>query len=287
MASWRFALASASFRSLTMSAAGLALASASRPAVAEPAHKPKGVAIVTGGGRGIGAACSRGLAARGYSVVIAYRSDADAAAAVCKEIQLAGGVAQAVCADVAEERDVRALFEAADAQGPLTVLVNNAGVLGPRGPLSEVGTADQLNGVMATNVVGAMLCCREAEKRMSTKSGGGGGCIVQVSSGSAYIGSPLLYAASKGALNSLTIGLVKPFGEEGIRINTVSPGMTATDMVAETSKTFDYGQIPLGRIGEPDEIANAVCWLCSDEASFVAGANIRVAGGRPPGTTLG
>mmetsp|Transcript_4924 Transcript_4924/g.12978 ORF Transcript_4924/g.12978 Transcript_4924/m.12978 type:complete len:183 (-) Transcript_4924:225-773(-) len=182
------------------------------------------------------------------------------------------------------------MFEVADTafgSSRLEVVVNNAGVLGPRGNLEEVGKPELLNEVLATNVCGPMLCCREAERRMSTKRGGGGGSIVQVSSGSAYIGNPLLYSASKGALNSLTIGLVRPLAEAGIRINTVSPGMTATDMTSETAKTFDFTQIPLGRMGTADEIAQVICWLCSDEASYVAGANIRAAGGRPPGTTLG
>ena len=221
------------------------------------------------------------------------------------------------------------MFMAADTAfegSRLTALVNNAGGLGPSGTeLSQVGHAAALAEVMATNVAGPLMCCREAEKRMSTKAGGQGGSIVQISSGtlltnlsiphrlyvklvliflllpaclrtrrthdwtsgSAYIGRPLLYASSKGALNSLTIGLIKPFAEVGIRLNTVSPGMTDTDLVAEAAKTFDFSQIPLGRMGRPQEIADTVCWLCSDEASYVAGANIRVAGGRPPGTTLG
>ena len=122
---------------------------------------------------------------------------------------------------------------------------------------------------------------------MATAHGGSGGAIVQVSSGSAYIGSPLQYACSKGGLNSLTIGLVAPLAKQGIRINTVSPGMTATDMISDTIQTFDMTQIPLGRVGEPREIADVVAWLCSDESSYVAGANVRVAGGRPPGTTIG
>ena len=230
-------------------------------------------------------------AARGYGVVIAYRSDAEAAAAVSSSIVADGGRAVLVQADVGCESDVVRLFQVADTAfgtAPLEVLVNNAGVLGPTsGTLEEIARPELLNEVLTTNLVGPMLCCREAEKRMSTARGGSGGSIVQVSSGSAYIGRPLLYSTSKGALNSLTIGLVRPFAEAGIRLNTVSPGMTGTDMVSETAKTFDFSQIPLGRMGTPDEIAQVICWLCSDEASYVAGANIRAAGGRPPGTTLG
>jgi len=255
------------------------------------AAPPAPVAVVTGGSRGIGAACCRQLAARGYGVVVAYRSDDASAASVSEEIAACGGRAVTVRADVSREEDVVRLFEVADtAFGPssrLAVLVNNAGVLGPAGSLQEVATADQLRAVCDTNVVGPLLCCREAERRMSTKHGGQGGSIVQVSSGSAYIGSPLLYAASKGALNSLTIGLVRPLAEGGVRINTVSPGMTDTDLVADAAQTFDFSQIPLGRMGTPDEIASVVCWLASEDAAYVAGANVRAAGGRPPGTTLG
>ena len=214
------------------------------------AAPPAPVAVVTGGSRGIGAACCRQLAARGYGVVVAYRSDDASAASVSEEIAACGGRAVTVRADVSREEDVVRLFEVPAARpllspcrlslaavlahptadtsltaaptsytqvadtafGPssrLAVLVNNAGVLGPAGSLQEVATADQLRAVCDTNVVGPLLCCREAERRMSTKHGGQGGSIVQVSSGSAYIGSPLLYAASKGALNSLTIGLVR------------------------------------------------------------------------------
>mmetsp|Transcript_17989 Transcript_17989/g.57323 ORF Transcript_17989/g.57323 Transcript_17989/m.57323 type:complete len:296 (-) Transcript_17989:137-1024(-) len=264
---------------------------AAAPPSARPTHIPAPVAVVTGGSRGIGAACCRQLAARGYGVVVAYRSNDASAASVSEEIAASGGRAVTVRADVSREEDVVRLFEVADtAFGPssrLAVLVNNAGVLGPAGSLQEVATADQLRAVCDTNVVGPLLCCREAERRMSTKHGGQGGSIVQVSSGSAYIGSPLLYAASKGALNSLTIGLVRPLAEGGVRINTVSPGMTDTDLVADAAQTFDFSQIPLGRMGTPDEIASVVCWLASEDAAYVAGANVRAAGGRPPGTTLG
>ncbi len=249
-------------------------------------------AIVTGGSRGIGAACSKALAARGHPVVVVYNSGAAQAAEVVSSIERAGGRAVAIQADVSQEEQVVRLFEKADtAFGRTTprlgVLINNAGVLGPRTELAECGTTERLLDVMLPNVAGPLICCREAEKRMSRDKGGEGGAIVQISSGSAYIGTPLLYSASKGALNSLTIGLVKPFGEAGIRLNTVSPGMTATDMVADTKKSFDFRQVPLGRLGEPEEVAAAVVWLASDDASFVSGANIRVAGGRPPGTTIG
>jgi len=258
-----------------------------------PQAPARGVAIVTGGGRGIGAACSEALAARGYGVVIAYRSDEASAQDVCRRIAAEGGVACATRCDVGVEEDVVNLFKFADTfrgGAPLSVLVNNAGQMGePTSDLSACTSrgADDLLDMMRTNVAGPLLTIREAEKRMSSANGGCGGAIVQISSGAAAIGSPLLYASTKGALNSLTIGLVAPLAKQGIRINTVSPGMTDTDMVAEAAKTFDFSQIPMGRMGTPREIADTVAWLCSDEATYVAGANIRVAGGRPPGTTLG
>lgn len=273
---------------LAVASLGLGLAGAVQ-ATALSKPSARGTAIVTGGGRGIGAACSRELAGRGYSVVIAYRSDAASASAVAESIRASGGRAALCQADVGRETDVVKLFQFADScfgDSPLEVLVNNAGVLGPSGALQDTSQA-ALEGVLATNVAGPLLCCREAERRMSTKHGGKGGAIVQISSGSAYIGTPLMYAMSKGALNSLTIGLVKPLAEGGVRVNTVSPGMTDTEMIADAALTFDKSLIPLGRFGTPEEIAHVVCWLCSDEASYVAGANIRAAGGRPPGTTLG
>lgn len=272
-------------QSITISLLGLMAAAAAS------ARPLAGTAIVTGGGRGIGAACSRALAARGYGVVISYVSDAESAAAVSTEIQDAGGMAATFRADVGCEADVVNLFAFADTafgeDVPLTALVNNAGVLGSKDQSLASTTSQELHELIAVNVAGPLTACREAEKRMSTANGGKGGAIVQISSGSAYIGSPLLYASSKGALNSLTIGLVKPLAQVGIRINTVSPGMTETDLVAEVIPRFDFTQIPLGRIGQPSEVANAVVWLLSEEASYVAGANMRVAGGRPPGTTLG
>jgi len=267
---------------------GAGLSLSGRPKYASAAPE-RGTAVVTGGSRGIGAATSCALAAKGYSVVVVYQSSPEGASKVVAAITASGGRAIAVQADVGEEDQVRRLFEEVDTwrgPEPLRVLVNNAGVLGPRDGLQQL-TADSLLSVLRTNTVGPALCLREAERRMSTESGGSGGAVVQVSSGSAYIGSPLQYACSKGGLNSLTIGLVAPLARQGIRINTVSPGMTATDMIADTVQTFDLSQIPVGRVGTPDEIANCIVWLCSDESSYVAGANVRVAGGRPPGTTLG
>ena len=242
------------------------------------------VALVTGGSRGIGAAACRLLARDGWDVAVNYRTDAPAAEAVVADVTAAGRRAIAIQGDVGEEADVIRMFETAErALGPVTGLVNSAGVIGPKGRV-EALTAEAIEALLRTNVIGSILTCREAVKRMSTKHGGQGGAIVNVSSGSAYIGNPgtgVLYAISKGAVNSLHIGLSQEVGGEGIRVNAVSPGMTATDMVTEEAIQRSISAIPMGRVGAPEEIAEAIAWLMSDRASYVAGANIRVAGGRP------
>lgn len=242
------------------------------------------VALVTGGSRGIGAAACRLLARDGWDVAVNYRADAPAAEAVVADVTAAGRRAIAIQGDVGDEADVIRMFETAErALGPLTGLVNSAGVIGPKGRVDAL-TAEAVEALLRTNVIGSILTCREAVKRMSTKHGGQGGAIVNVSSGSAYIGNPgtgVLYAISKGAVNSLHIGLSQEVGGEGIRVNAVSPGMTATDMVTEEAIRRSMSAIPMGRVGEPEEIAEAIAWLMSDRASYVAGANIRVSGGRP------
>lgn len=242
------------------------------------------VALVTGGSRGIGAAACRLLARDGWDVAVNYRADAPAAEAVVADVTAAGRRAIAIQGDVGDEADVIRMFETAErALGPLTGLVNSAGVIGPKGRLDAL-TVEAVEALLRTNVIGSILTCREAVKRMSTKHGGQGGAIVNVSSGSAYIGNPgtgVLYAISKGAVNSLHIGLSQEVGGEGIRVNAVSPGMTATDMVTEEAIRRSMSAIPMGRVGEPEEIAEAIAWLMSDRASYVAGANIRVSGGRP------
>ena len=242
------------------------------------------VALVTGGSRGIGAAACRLLARDGWDVAVNYRADAPAAEAVVADVTAAGRCAIAIQGDVGDEADVVRMFETAErALGPLTGLVNSAGVIGPKGRVDAL-TVEAVEALLRTNVIGSILTCREAVKRMSTKHGGQGGAIVNVSSGSAYIGNPgtgVLYAISKGAVNSLHIGLSQEVGGEGIRVNAVSPGMTATDMVTEEAIRRSMSAIPMGRVGEPEEIAEAIAWLMSDRASYVAGANIRVSGGRP------
>jgi NAD(P)-dependent dehydrogenase (short-subunit alcohol dehydrogenase family) len=242
------------------------------------------VAIVTGASRGIGAAVARLLGRHGYRVCVNYRAGREAAESVAADIVQAGGEAMAVQADVADKDAVRRLFESVDDQlGPLTALVNNAGIHGPRGRVDALGL-DALEEVLAVNVVGLVACSQEAVRRMSTRYKGSGGAIVNISSGAAYIGGAgdgVQYAVSKGAVNSFTIGLSQEVAGEGIRVNAVSPGLTRTDMPDPAALERGPSIIPMGRVGDAEEIAEAVLWLLSDRASFVAGANIRVAGGRP------
>ena len=242
------------------------------------------VTIVTGGSRGIGAATARLCGDHGHAVCIVYRNEAEKAREIAGAIEGAGGRAIAVQADTAVEADILRLFETVDRElGAPTGLVNNAGIHGPRARLEEL-TADDIESVLQVNVAGYFLCAREAVKRMSTKHGGKGGSIVNVSSGSAYIGSPgegILYGASKGAVNTLTIGLAQEVAREGIRVNTVSPGLTAPGM-PPPEKVEEIGpKLPMGRAGRPEEIAESIYWLLTDKASYTSGANIRVSGGRP------
>eukprot|EP00667_Euglena_gracilis_P022122 EG_transcript_24485 len=245
----------------------------------------KGTVLVTGGSRGIGAACCKRLAKDGYAVALNYNSSADAASGIVAEIVSGGGVARALQADVSTEAGVFELFSALDSAGlpPLTALVNNAGVMGPlTNDVAEV-TVASMGLVFNTNVLGALLCCREAVKRM-----GRGAAIVNVSSGASTIGQPLLYSMSKAALNAMQIGLLPELARQGIRINTVSPGFTATDMITELIQEVDVeGSIPMGRVGQPEEVAAVVSFLLSADASYVCGANVRVSGGRAPGSILG
>ena len=263
----------------------------------------KKIAVVTGGAKGIGAACCRLLARDGWAVAVNHRTGSkDAADGVVASIVDAGGVAAAFPADVSREEDVVAMFAAIDdwalaVDGVVAGLVNNAGVLnGPNGCKSvEHASLEDLNAIFAVNVAGPMLCTREALHRMSTKisaggkgkGGGAGGAVVNVSSGSAVIGRPLLYAMSKGALNSFQAGAVDELASHGVRVNAVSPGMTDTSLIDDIRDSFDLAKIPLGRFGTPEETAECVCFLLGDAASYVTGANVRVGGGRPPGTFLG
>ncbi len=242
------------------------------------------IALVTGGSRGIGAATCQLLAANGYDVAVNCCNDMTAAEKIADAVQQQGGRSVVVRANVSVEAEVVTMFETVDHElGILDALVNNAGVIGHKGRVDELDEANIMS-VLRTNVLGPVLCSREAVRRMSTRYGGKGGAIVNVSSGSAYIGNPgsnVIYAVSKGGLNSLMIGLSQEVAGEGIRVNNVSPGLTRTDMVSADLATADIGKVPIGRLGEAREVAEGILWLLSDNAGFVAGANIRIAGGHP------
>jgi NAD(P)-dependent dehydrogenase (short-subunit alcohol dehydrogenase family) len=247
---------------------------------------PRGTLIVTGGSRGIGAATARLAAQRGYAVCLSYLRDAQAAAKAVADIEAAGGKALAVQGDVASEVDVLRLFERAAGLGPLAALVNNAGILEPQMRLDEM-PADRLARVFATNITGSFLCAREAVRRMSTRHGGRGGAIVNVSSMAARLGAPgeyIDYAASKGAIDTLTIGLAREVAGEGIRVNAVRPGVIRTDIHANGGEPGRVDRvksaIPMKRGGEPEEVARAILWLLSDESSYSTGTFIDVSGGR-------
>ncbi|HEY8512887.1 MAG TPA: SDR family oxidoreductase [Cyclobacteriaceae bacterium] len=240
------------------------------------------IIIVTGGSRGIGAATVRKAAERGYAVCINYRSNHKAAERLRDEIIRGGGKAIAVAADVSVEEDVLRMFEIVDKQlGPVTALVNNAAILPKAKPVREM-TFDRVHEVFTTNVIGPFICAREAIKRMAKSCGGNGGRIVNVSSIVAKYGSPNEandYSGSKAALEVLTIGLAREVSAEGIRVNAVRPSMIHTDMVAHRLHRAKHVH-PLQRPGTPEEVANTIMWLLSEEASYVAGAIVDVNGGR-------
>ena len=243
--------------------------------------------VITGASRGIGAAAARLAAERGYEVCVVYRVDRPAAESVVEEIERGGGTALAVAADVSHDGAVRDLFRTVDSRlAPLAALVNNAGILETQQRVQKI-TADRLDRILATNVRGPFLCAREAILRMSTRHGGAGGAIVNVSSVAARLGAAgeyVDYAASKGALDSFTIGLAQEVAAEGIRVNAVRPGYIETDIHADGGEPDRIerlaGSIPMRRGGRPEEVAEAILWLLSDEASYVAGTFLDVAGGR-------
>lgn len=246
------------------------------------------VVLITGGSRGIGASVAQLAAARGYDVALTYRSENGAAEEIAEICRAAGAQALAFQGDVAVEEDVLRLFDDVEARlGRISHVVNNAGITGKSGKLAETA-AETLRECIDINVTGALYVAREAARRLSQSRGGEGGSIVNISSVAANLGSPneyVWYAASKGAIDSLTIGLARELATEGVRVNAVSPGMTRTDI--HERSTQDVGRlqrllpfIPMKRIGEPQEIAEAVLFLMSDAASYITGANIPVSGGR-------
>ncbi|RJF98005.1 SDR family oxidoreductase [Noviherbaspirillum saxi] len=245
------------------------------------------VMLITGGSRGIGAATAQLAATRGYAVCISYLRNRDAADEVVRAIENSGGEAIATQADVSSQDDVIRLFESVDQTlGSITALVNNAGILEHHMRVEEMD-AGRLNRIFATNVTGSFLCAREAVRRMSTARGGNGGAIVNVSSVAARLGSPneyVDYAASKAAIDAMTIGLAKEVATEGIRVNAVRPGVIYTEIHASGGEPGRVDRVkdavPMKRGGDAVEVANAILWLLSDQASYTTGACIDVAGGR-------
>ena len=245
------------------------------------------VLLVTGGGRGIGAATVRLAAERGYDVCVNYRSNADAAARSVEQARRAGVRATAVQADIAVESDVVRMFQTCDVElGRVSELVNNDAVLETQTRLDAIDGA-RLARVFGTNVFGAFFCSREAVRRMSTRHGGAGGAIVNVSSGASRMGSPgeyIDYAATKGAIDTLTLGLAREVATEGIRVNAVLAGHIYTELHASGGEADRVervkSQVPMGRGGRPEEVAQAIVWLLSDDASYTTGALLDVAGGK-------
>lgn len=244
------------------------------------------VVVITGGSRGIGRATALAAAARGFRVCIGYVSNEAAANEVVAAIEAKNGKAIAVKCDVGSEKDILALFKAVDGFGVLGALVNNAGIVGPTARVEDM-SVERIQRMMAINVTGSMLCAREAVKRMSTRNGGRGGVIVNLSSVAAKLGSPntyVDYAASKGAIDSFTVGLGHEVAGEGIRVAAIRPGLIDTEIHAsggEPDRAHRLaGNVPMKRVGTADEIANAIVWLMSDDASYVTSAILDVSGGR-------
>ena len=244
------------------------------------------VVIITGGGRGIGRATALAAAARGFRVCIGYVSNEAAAQSVVSAIEARNGKAIAVKCDVGKESDILALFKAADKFGTLGALINNAGIIGTTARVEDM-SAERIQRMMAVNVTGSILCAREAVKRMSTRHGGKGGVIVNLSSAAARLGASntyVDYAASKGAIDSFTVGLGHEVAGEGIRVAAIRPGLIDTEIHGsggEPDRAHRLAHmVPMKRVGTADEIANAIVWLMSDEASYVTSAILDVSGGR-------
>jgi NAD(P)-dependent dehydrogenase (short-subunit alcohol dehydrogenase family) len=241
------------------------------------------VLLITGGSRGLGAATARLAAQRGFDIAVNYRSDEQAAQKVVADVKAAGRRAVAIKADVAQEVEVEMLFEAVDAAlGPLTHMVYSSGITGPVSRVDALADSD-IQEVLAINVAGAFYCARAAVKRMSTKHGGSGGSIVLLSSMAAVIGGGgeyVLYAASKGAIDAMTVGLSREVAGEGIRVNAVCPGLIDTEIQPPGRVERVGPSVPIGRAGKAEEVAEAIVYLLSDAASYVAGTILRVSGGR-------
>lgn len=246
-----------------------------------------GVVIITGGSRGIGAATARLAASRGYAVCVGYAGRADAARQVVADCRDAGVPAVAVQADVSQEADVLRLFASAEAElGGITALVNNAGVLDRQARVEHLDAA-RIERTLTVNVLGAFLCAREAVRRLSTRTGGPGGAIVNVSSRAAVLGGAgeyVDYAASKAAVDAMTVGLAREVADEGIRVNAVRPGLIRTDIHASGGEPGRVERlrtsVPMRRGGDPEEVAQAILWLLSEQASYVTGTILDVSGGR-------
>jgi NAD(P)-dependent dehydrogenase (short-subunit alcohol dehydrogenase family) len=244
------------------------------------------VLVVTGGSRGIGAAVCRLGAARGYGVVVNYAGNVEAAEAVCHDVHAMGGEAVAVRGDVGVPEDVEHIFRAADRLGPVKALCNNAGIVDIKARVEDM-SPERLARMFAVNITGSFLCAQQAIRRMSTRHGGTGGAIVNLTSAASKLGAPAYYvdyAASKGAIDTFTVGLALELAGEGIRVNSVRPGIIETDIHAaggepDRAATMAAG-LPMGRAGTADEVAQSILWLMSDEAAYVTGTTIAVTGGR-------